>query len=370
MRLAALVLGSTLFACSPGMPPPELESEALPPPTSSAKTEPVVVATSQPSASARPVDASPAVPGQGSAKPGFNLPPDLRVAAVSGNQNELFVVLDHNGPDGGRVARIRRSGEQLVNKGPGGNTSRIRAQMVGSEQIGVATGPMGAVAIHRGGAWDFRLAPAIEGEAVGAVAIATDGTIYAAGEEHAVYVRKGESWTTHRYGTKTSPQIVEAVVDKAGKLVLIGGLGDVLRFDGSKFQKLTISGLSSGALNTPFTSSWVDTKNDTVWAAGGKSLVKIDLAAKKADVHPSKLFFDLNDVHGATTKKGTLILVGTFGKTALFDGTDWYEIVDDGAKRVWLDASKAQAYVADAFDFTVLDVKHPWLGTGMSKKLD
>lgn len=368
MRLAVFALCSTLVACSPGLPPPELDAEPLPPPeTSSADPEPV--ASAEPSASASPVEAPPATPGQGVAKPGFTLPPDLDVTAVAGNKDELFVVLDHSGADGGRVARIKRSGEQLVNKGPGGRSARIRAQMVGSEQIGVATGPMGAVAIHRGGAWDFRLAPAIEGEAVGAVAIAKDGTIYAAGREHALYVRKGESWTTHRYGTTTSPQIVEALVDKAGKLVLVGALGEVLRFDGSQFQRLTIGGLSSGALNTPLSSSWVDTKNDTVWAVGGKSLVQIDLGAQKAQIHASKLFFDLDDVHGANTSKGTLILLGTFGKTAIFDGTDWYEVVDDGAKRVWLDVSKAQAYVADAFDFKVLDVKHPWLGTGTSKKL-
>jgi hypothetical protein len=361
---AALLL--TIVGCSPSLPAPL--PEEVPLATEEDASEPT--ASAAPSRSVAPPQ-TPAqkTPAQTAAKPGFTLPPDLDVGAVGGDDDQLFLVLDSHDVADGKVARIKRSGEQLVHRGPGGRDARMRTVAVGNDRAAVATGQMGAVAIYRKSAWDYRLAPALEGERIGAVAIAKDGTVYAAGEQHALYVRKGDSWTTHRYGALTSPMIVEALVDAGGKVTLIGGQGHVLTFSGGAFTKVSIAGLSAGSLSRAFSSTWVDAKRRTVWAASDKSLIAIDLAAKKATHHKSSLFFEIKDISGTETGKGPLLIAGTFGRIALFDGKDWYFVAKQNGERLWLDGKKAQVYVADPFDFKVFDVHHPWLGTGSSPKL-
>ena len=81
------------------------------------------------------------------------------------------------------------------------------------------------------------------------------------------------------------------------------------------------------------------------------------------------MFFDLQAVTGADTPSGALVMVGSFGATALFDGSDFFQADDDGATSLYIDVKRAQAYAADHGKVRSIDLAHPWLGTGPGQKV-
>lgn len=361
---AILLLALLPAGCGTSQPPPLVGPdpdepvatlpELAPPPSAGQPLPPASVGQPAPPASAGQPAAGPPVGA-------FTLPPNLSVTALTGSGDNLYVALRSYRLDEGQVARINRAGAQQVHAGPGGDGLRMR--LAGG--AAVATGPHGMFAIHDGTDWSYRLAPAIDGEGVGAVAIASDGTVYLAGRTYAVYAQKGDTFTTHRY-PPTNPDVMEAVLS-AGTLYLIGSRGHVMSFAAGAFKHETIGGLSPGSLTKPWVASWVDTPRLTVWLAGEKSLTAIDLKTLTATTHPSPMFFDLQALSGASTAKGPLLLLGTFGKTALFDGQDWFEADDDGARTVYIDSVKKHAYAADHDQIRVFNLAHPLLGTGPGK---
>ncbi len=56
-----------------------------------------------------------------------------------------------------------------------------------------------------------------------------------------------------------------------------------------------------------------------------------------------------------------LLMVGTFGRTALFDGKQFYEADDSGADTLFIDRPKAQAYAANHGKVRTLDLTHRFL---------
>jgi len=361
---AVLLPALLLAGCGTSQPPPLVGPDPDEPTATAAELTPPASAGQPlpPASVGQP--APPASAGQPAVGPpvgAFTLPPNLSVAALAGRGDNLYVALQSYRVGEGRVARITRAGTQQVHAGPGGDGLRMR--LVGG--AAVATGPHGMFAIHDGQDWTYRLAPAIDGEGVGAVAIAGDGTVYVAGRTYAVYAQKGDTFTTYRY-PPTNPGVMEAV-ESAGTLHLIGSRGHVMSLSAGSFKHETIGGLSPGSLTQPWVASWVDTPRLTVWLAGEKSLTAIDLRTMTAATHPSPMFFDLQALSGVSTAKGPLLLLGTFGKTALFDGQSWFEADDDGAGTVYIDSAKKHGYAADHGRIRVFNLAHPHLGTGPGK---
>jgi hypothetical protein len=224
------------------------------------------------------------------------------------------------------------------------------------------------MARYRGGHWEYQLAPALEGEALGGAAVGPDGTLYVAGEHHALYINKGDTWTIHRYGS-TGTAVMECAIAKDGTLLLVGRHGRVLSYDGSAFKDVSIQGLSAGSLAHKWVDSWMDRKRMTLWIVASKMLIELDLDAKTARMHSSKLFFDLQAIAGADTPSGPLIMVGSFSATALFDGSEFFQADDSGANSLFIDVKRAQAYATDHSSVRAIDLAHPFLGTGPGQKV-
>ncbi len=358
----ALALAAGLSCSAPSVPiesPLPVDEEVAP-----------VVATddqgpeklSDPAPSAAPRSAKQGAPGGKAA--GFKIPPGFEPSAMAGSGDQLFFV-SRSFSDGGKVGRLSRSGEQLLHRGPG-QAEHIRINSHGAGLDVIVVGSHGGVARYRKGAWEYRLAPALEGEGIGASAIAKDGTVYAAGTHHALYLWKGDAWTIKPYGS-TGVAVMEALIAPGGTLYLIGRHGRILSYDGTSFRDVAIKGLTAGALASKWGDSWADLKRMTLWVVTSKTLLSIDLNAKQATSFPSALFFDLETVTGCDTPSGPLLMVGTFGRTALFDGKQFYEADDSGADALFIDRPKAQAYAASHGKVRTIDLTHRFLGNGPGK---
>ncbi len=363
MVMAAVLAG--VWSCSapsPQIEPPQPVDEHLAPVVVADQGEPEPQKIPKDVSSAAPLNAKQGAPGGKAA--GFKIPPGFEPGLMAGAGDELFFVA-RSFSDDGKVGRLKRSGEQLVHRGPS-KADHIRINGRGAALDVIVVGRHGGLARYRHGAWEYRLAPALEGEAIGASAIASDGTVYAAGTHHALYLWKGDSWTIKRYGS-TGTAVMDALVASDGTLYLIGRHGRILSYDGKTFRDVAIKGLTAGALATQWQASWADVKRMTLWIVTSKTLLSIDLKAKQATSFPSALFFDLESITGCDTPSGPLLMVGTFGRTALFDGKAFYDADDSGADALFIDRAKAQGYAASHGKVRVIDLQHQALGNGPGK---
>jgi hypothetical protein len=361
--LAAVLAGAwSCSAPSPQIEPPQPVDEHVAPVVVAEEGEPLSPRSPRDVTSAAPLSAKQGAPGGKAA--GFKIPPGFEPALMAGAGDELFFV-HRSFRDGGKVGRLKRSGEQLVHRGPN-SAEHIRINGRGASLDVIVVGRHGGLARYRNGAWEYRLAPALEGEAIGASAVASDGTVYAAGTHHALYLWKGDSWTIKPYGS-TGTAVMEALVASDGTLYLIGRHGRILSYDGKGFRDVAIKGLTASHLASKWEASWADVKRMTLWVVAAKMLLSIDLNSKQATSFGSALFFDLESITGCDTPTGPLLMVGTFGRTALFDGKNFYEADDSGADTLFIDRPKAQGYAASHGRMRVIDLKHPALGNGPGK---
>jgi len=316
--------------------------------------------TPAPEKGAPTASAAPPQPSNLTPRHAFRIPNDRRLIGIAGSGDTVFFSLEGSGfrDTRGHVGRLARSGDIISHHGPAARHIRV----IRDEAIAVGEG--GGVAVFKNGAWEYRLAPALEAEALGSATLGDNGELFAAGEKHALYELSadGATWRTWRYGTPVNGVRAALVVSGAIRLVL--GSGEVLEFSGGAFKRVPIQGLTVGSLASETQASWIDERAKTVWLAGEKSLTVIDVSAKRATVHESPLFFDLKAISGVATPKGSLVVVSTFGESAYFDGTDFFELDKDGADVVFVDGRHAQAYLLSHGRSKIVDVKHPWLGTG------
>jgi hypothetical protein len=292
--------------------------------------------------------------------------PDGLVGIAGSGDNLFFSVgRGHCEPEG-HVVQLTRAGDALSHRGPGTQNVRVFGQ--GAQLTAIAVGGS-SVAIFRSGGWEYRLVPAIEAETIASATFDDTGELYAAGDEHALYVLSsdGLSWRTIAYTMQMGG--IRAALNVGGAIRLVQGTGEVHEYAGGNFKKVPIHGLAVGSLAQSTKASWVDEKRKTVWLAGGKSLTVVDVQGKQAAIHKSALFFDVDTIGGADTPKGTLVVVGTFGDAAVFDGKDFYELDKDGADAVFVDTRYAHAYLIERGRVKIVDIKHPWLGTGSSPVL-
>ena len=297
-------------------------------------------------------------------KNAFRIKHPDRIAGIAGSGDNLFFTVGggHCEPEG-HVVQLTRGGDALSHRGPGTQNLRVFGQ--GAQLTAIAAGGSG-VAIFKNGEWEYRLVPALDGEAVASATFDDTGELYAAGDKHALYVLSsdGLSWRTIRYTIPMGD--IRAALNVGGSLRLVQGNGQVHEFAGGKFQKVPIHGLAVGSLAQKTEASWIDEKRKTVWLAGAKSLTVVDVHGKQAAHHKSALFFDVEAIGGADTPKGPLVVLTTFGDSAVFDGKDFYELDKDGADAVFVDPRYAHAYLIERGGVKIVDIKHPWLGTGSS----
>lgn len=301
----------------------------------------------------------------------FRFAPKRSFAQLTGAGGVLFGLHSEYRVDEGQVERIREGGESLVSAGPASRLARLSAYTLAGKPVALASGKMGAVAVYGKGKWDYRLAPALHGETIGGAWLSQDGAVYAAGTTHALYVRRGDTWVTHRYPAPTDPKIFAVGGGGAGsRIYLLGREGLLWTFQKGRFKVVALNGWAKGQLTKPLDAAWFDKKSQGFWTTNKSTLFAIDCDKGTLTRWPNRMFFDVAHITGVHRKKGLLLLLSSFGKTAMFDGTDWSLAHKNGASSAWIDGGKAQLYRTTTFKGVVVSpVKHPFLGSGEATPL-
>jgi hypothetical protein len=289
----------------------------------------------------------------------FRLPPGTEPEKVWGD-GDLMVVRVHESFDAVLMA-VPRNGPSVP--GPKVGATRCTFAGAGTTRTAVLAGDGGMMARFSGSSWERFLAPALDAEPIGGVAIDSHGRVIAAGQHHALYVLDGSTWKIERYPS-AGMSIVSIAIDRDDSVYLVGSAGRLVSYAGGTFRDLSVSGLASGALTTHWVDAWLSRRTRTLWIAAERALVGIDLATSTARTVPTEraLFFDVDGMTGISVGATDLLALSSFGDGVLFDGTTFFKV--DGARHAgFLDPKDRVIYGTDD-GLTVSPLVHPSLGNG------
>jgi hypothetical protein len=267
------------------------------------------------------------------------------------------------------VKRLERSGAALDGRGPRSATD-IAGRGVGGNADVIITGSEAETARLRNGAWDFLLAPALDGEAISAVAFDPVGRAIFAGQHRALYIEQADTWTVHPYPS-SGLDAVDLVVAPDGTAYVVGAHGRVLAFSGGKFRDVLLTSLTGDALKEPWQFAWLDPGQSQLWIASREALVGIYLRSGVTKVHELNLF-TVEAMSGAITPSGMVLAIAGSSEILLFDGAnfDKLEGAPSGIDSFAIDAKHATLHVATSKGLFHLPLKHPAFGAGNERRTE
>ena len=330
-RLAALLFGIT-SACGPAAPAESPDDE----PRTSA---PVVV-----------------LPRAG--VPEFPLSGDFSAELIWSDGADLLVM---SGWPRSVTKRLERSGSTLDGRAPSRATD-IAGRGVGVNADVIITGSDGETARLRNGAWDFGLAPALDGEDLAAVAFDPSGRALFAGRHRALYIEQGDNWSVHPYPS-SGVDAVDLVVAPDGTAYLIGAHARILAFSAGKFRDVPLSGLSGDAVSEPWEMAWLDPGSTQLWVVTRQVLVSVNPRTGVGSAHKMP-FFTVEAMTGASTPSGPVLVIAGSSEIVLFDGGTFDNVVNSPKtiRSIALDAEHAVLHIGAGDGLVHLPLKHPAFG--------
>lgn len=356
--LAIAVLASSSGALAQG------KGGASPPkPAGAAPGKPAQAAPAKPALgpSGKPAPASSATPApSATAGKSFVIPASQQMSALWSDGADVLVASGN-----GRAARIERNGASIQGKAPAGACCIAGRGAGASAEIAVV-GTRGGVARFRNGAWDYTLAPALDGEDLRGVAFDVSGRLLAAGRQRALYVAEGNKWSLRRYPPGTA-NVVAVASAPDGTSYVVSAHGRILTHTSGVFRDLSVTGLTADMQAGEWRGAWLSASSKTLWIASKKHIIGIDLVQNSATAHEIPLFFGGDVFTGARTASTDLIVVGNMKDFGIFDGTGFYRVEADGmfgGGAMCIDTKEATLYTSDHDGSRSSPLKHPALGTG------
>lgn len=334
-RLAALLFGIT-SACGPAAP---AESPDEP------RAAPVVVLPPQ-------------------RMPEFPLSGDFSAEHLWSDGADLLVM---SGWPRSVTKRLERSGSTLDGRAPSRATD-IAGRGVGASADVIITGTDGETARLRNGAWEFSLAPALDGENLAAVAFDPSGRALFAGQHRALYIEQGDSWTVHPYPS-SGVDAADLVVAPDGTAYIVGAHARILVFSAGKFRDVPISGLSGDAVSEPWELAWLDPTSNQLWVANREVLMSINVRTGLGAAHKLPIF-TVEAMVGASTASGPVLLIAGSSEILLFDGVTFDKIVHSprSIRSLALDAEHAVLHVGAGDRLVHLPLEHHALGAQQERR--
>lgn len=149
----------------------------------------------------------------------------------------------------------------------------------GVDGVAVLAARDGWIARYKGVGWELERAPLLEGDSLSSVAVDGNGRIYCVGAKRALYVRGDDSFKVFEYPEElTDVQTLAAASSPGGQVFIVGRDGLALRFDGRRFERMVVVGLSAASVRAPWYSAWFSRDSDALWVRAGKDrLLSIDV---------------------------------------------------------------------------------------------
>ncbi|MGB1012525.1 MAG: WD40/YVTN/BNR-like repeat-containing protein [Nannocystaceae bacterium] len=254
--------------------------------------------------------------------------------------------------DNDRVHMTCRDGRQTTSPSLYG-ASEIHGRGSGDEFEAVAVGRDGKLVTYRGGAWEVARAPMRPGEDLVGVTIDRHGTIFAAGEQTALYEKSGDTWSIHRYPKELDE--VHSLAQYSDGRIVLGGSRGVYTYLGKGFSAKKISQSLSRHVND----MWIS-EDDTLWLITDKQLVSLTKTGA-FQIYKTPVFGDLRTIHGVTTPSGDVVVVGGQSEIAFFDGNEFLEAsgLDVLPEDLYLDGINEAAYIAQTEGLAHIEFDHP-----------
>ena len=310
--------------------------------------------------SGKPAPASSATPAQSAtAGKSFVIPAFRQMSALWSDGADVLVASGN-----GRAARIERNGASIQGKAPD-RACCIAGRGAGPSAEVAVVGTRGGVARFRNGAWDYTLAPALDGEELRGVAFDASGRLIAAGQRRALYVAEGNRWSLRRYPSGTA-NVVGVASAPDGTSYVVSAHGRILTHTSGVFRDLSVTGLTADMQASEWRGAWLSASSKTLWIASKEHIIGIDLVQSTATAHEIPLFFGADVFTGARTASADLIIVGNMKDFGIFDGTGFYRVEAAGmfAGAMCIDPKEATLYTSDHGSSHSFPLKHPALGTG------
>jgi hypothetical protein len=309
----------------------------------------------------KPAPASSTSPaGSAAAGKSFSIPAFRQISALWNDGADVLVVAGD-----GRAARIERNGAAIQGKGPE-RACCVAGRGAGASAEIAVVGTHGGVARFRGGAWDYALAPALDGEDLRGVAFDASGRLVVAGQRRALYVAEGNKWSLRRYPPGTA-NVVAVASAPDGTSYVVSAHGRILTHTSGVFRDLSVTGLTADMQAGEWRGAWLSATSKTLWIASKKHIIGVDLVQNSATAHEIPLFFGADIFAGARIASTDLIVVGNMKDFGLFDGTGFYRVEAEGmfaGAAMSIDTKEATLYTADHDGSKSSPLKHPALGTG------
>jgi hypothetical protein len=254
--------------------------------------------------------------------------------------------------------RLDRSGSALDGRAPDHATD-IAGRGVGANADVIIVGTDGETARLRNGAWDFGLAPALDGEGLAAVAFDPSGRALFAGRHRALYIEQGDTWSVHPYPS-SGVDAADLVIAADGTAYIIGAHARILAFSAGKFRDVPLSGLTGDAVSEPWELAWLDPGSNQLWVVNREVLMSINIrtgvgAATKLPI------FSVEAMAGASTPSGAVLAIAGSSEIVLFDGGMFDKVIDSPkiVRSLAIDAEHAVLHVGAGNGLFHLPLKHP-----------
>jgi hypothetical protein len=126
----------------------------------------------------------------------------------------------------------------------------------------------GRVVRWRAGALVEDRVPLVEGDKLRAVVVDASGTLYAIGEERALYLRGTNRWWIYPFPTRMRP--LAAAVSPGGQVYIVGRDGLLVRFRDGEWDRPLVPGLSPESIQAPWYDVWYSAVTETLWVRAGR----------------------------------------------------------------------------------------------------
>ncbi len=123
--------------------------------------------------------------------------------------------------------------------------------------------------------------PLLEGDELVAVAVDASGTIYAIGDEKALYERSTRRWRVYPFPTRMRPLAAE--VSPGGHVFIVGRDGLLIRFLDGEWDRPLVPGLTPESIRSPWYDAWYSAASETLWVRVGRDrLIELEFASQRA----------------------------------------------------------------------------------------
>jgi hypothetical protein len=139
----------------------------------------------------------------------------------------------------------------------------------------------GRVVRWRAGALVEDRVPLLEGDKLRAVVVDAGGTLYAIGDDRALYQRGTSRWYIYPFPTRMRP--LAAAVSPGGQVYIVGRDGLLVRFRDGEWDRPLVPGLSPESIRAPWYDVWYSAVTQTLWVRAGRDrLLELELGEQRA----------------------------------------------------------------------------------------